>query len=353
MMEINMLKRFLLAAVTFTATFGYGQDVSSLPEYQPGQKVSGTLRSWGNDHMATLMKYWEEGFSKFQPEMRFEDTLKGTGTAQFALDEWVADLGLMGREIWAIEYYGVYRRSHQYPVGIEVATGSYDVRGKSFALSILVHKDNPISKLTLKQLDGIFGAERDGGWQGLNWHREVARTAKDNIRTWGQLGLTGAWADKQIHPYGPPGIYPGAVTFFQEKVLGGGDKWSEDLLEYRDPEQMVTALGKDPYGIAYTGICYKTQQVKAVALGVADGGPYIEPTRENVANRTYPLTRPVFIYFTTDTPTGDLANPKIAPKVKEFLQYVLSNQGQKDVIQEGDYLPLTAPIVREQLRKLE
>ena len=350
-----MFKRLLIVAVAaaLAATLVRAQNVSSLPEYRPAQKASGTLRSWGNDHMATLIKYWQQGFAKYQPDIRFEDTLKGTGTAQFGLDEWVADMCLMGREIWAIEYYGVYRRSHQFPVGIEVATGSYDMPGKSFAVTIFVHKDNPISKLTVKQLDGIFGAERDGGWQGLNWHREVARTAKENIRTWGQLGLTGAWADKPIHPYGPPGIYPGAVTFFQDKVFGGGDKWSEELLEYENRAQMIEALGEDPYGIAYTGMCYKTPLVKPVSLAAKEGGPYVEPTKENVAKRTYPLTRSVYIYFTTDTPTGDMANPKIDPKVKEFLRYVLSREGQQDVVREKDYLPLTEPIVREQLRKLE
>lgn len=350
-----MLRRSLISAlaVALAAACVAAQDGSSLPDYRPAQNVSGTLRSWGNENMATLMKYWEEGFTKYHPNMRFQDTLKGSGTAQFGLDEWVADLGLMGREIWAIEYYGVYRRSHQYPVGIEVATGSYDVRGKSSALTIFVHKDNPLSKLTLKQLDGIFGAQRDGGWQGLNWHREVARTAKDNIRAWGQLGLTGAWAEKPIHPYGPPGIYPGAVTFFQEKVFGGGDKFSEDLLEYEDRQQMMAALGEDPYGIAYTGMNYKTPLVKPVALAAKEGGPYIEPTRVNVANRSYALSRPVYIYFTTDTPSGDMANPKIDPKVKEFLRYVLSRQGQQDVAREQEYLPLTETIVRAQLQKLE
>jgi phosphate transport system substrate-binding protein len=352
---MDMSKRLLTIAIlgALAAAFAGAQNVSSLPEYRPNQKVSGTLRSWGNDHMAELMKYWEQGFARYHPDLHFEDTLKGTGTAQFGLDEWVADLGLMGREIWAIEYYGVYRRSHQFPVGIEVATGSYDVQGKSFAVTIFVHKDNPISKLTLKQLDGIFGAERDGGWQGLNWNREVARTAKENIRTWGQLGLTGAWADKPIHPYGPPGIYPGAVTFFQEKVFGGGDKWSEDYLEYENREQMIEAVGKDPYGIAYSGMCYRTPLVKPLALAVKDGSPYIEPTRESVANRSYPLTRSIYIYFATDTPTGDMADPKIAPKVKEFLRYVLSRQGQQDVVREKDYLPLTDGVLREQLRKLE
>jgi phosphate transport system substrate-binding protein len=93
--------------------------------------------------------------------------------------------------------------------------------------------------------------------------------------------------------------------------------------------------------------------VKPVALAEDDSGPYVAPTRQSVANRTYPLTRTVYIYFTIDTETGDLRDPPVAPKVKEFLRYVLSRQGQQDVVREGEYLPLTAEVARDQLAKLE
>src|SRR5262245_54994374 len=157
----------------------------ALPDYKPEKQVSGVLRSWGNDHMAELLALWQKGFSKYHPEIRYQDTLKGTATAQWGLQEWVADIALMGRQIWPYEYYGTYRRSSNFPVEIAVATGSYDVPGKSPALAIFVHKDNPITQLTLEQLDRIFGAERTGGWQRLDWVREgVARGADTNIRTW-------------------------------------------------------------------------------------------------------------------------------------------------------------------------
>ena len=72
-----------------------------------------------------------------------------------------------------------------------------------------------------------------------------------------------------------------------------------------------------------------------------------------MATRVYPLSRPVYIYFAPDTPGGEPADPKADPKVREFLRYILSRQGQADVAGEGDYLPLTAVVVREQLTKLE
>jgi phosphate transport system substrate-binding protein len=302
--------------------------------------------------MGTLMKYWQEGFRRYQPAVWFEDSLKGTASAQFGLHVNVADLALSGRELFPYEYYGIYRRSQLYPVEIAVATGSFDVRSKSTALGVFVHPDNPLSRLTLKQLDGIYGDQRTGGWQKIEWVEEgVARSAKDNIRTWGALGLTGEWAAKPIHVYGPPGLYPGGVSFFQTRVMGGADTWAESLQEFDDRKLMMEALANDRYGIAYAAMAYQTARVKPLPLADNPEGPFVEPTRTNVANRSYPLTRTAYIYFAPDRPTGDPS--KVDPKIKEFLRYVLSRQGQADVEREGDYLPLTADLVREQLQKLE
>ena len=340
------------AAVVCAASVACAQDLSSLPEYQPETKVSGVIRSWGSNHMSTLMKYWEEGFRKYQPSVWFQDSLKGTASAQFGLHVNVADLALSGRELFPYEYYGIYRRSQLYPVEIAVATGSFDVRSKSTALGVFVHKDNPLSKLTMKQLDGIYGDQRTGGWQKIEWvEKGVARSAKENIRTWGQLGLTGEWAGKPIHVYGPPGLYPGGVSFFQTRVMGGADTWNESLQEFDDRKLMMEALANDRYGIAYASAAYKTAQVKALALADKPEGPFVELTRANVGSRSYPLTRTAYIYFAPDRPTGDPV--KVDPKIKEFLRYVLSRQGQADVEREGDHLPLSADLVREQLKKLE
>ena len=323
-----------------------------MPEYRPQQEVSGVIRSWGSRQMGNLMKRWEAGFRNYQPQVYFEDTLKGTATAQFGLQVNIADLAVSARQIFPYEYYGIYRRSQLVPVEIAVATGSYDVPGKSTALGIFVNRNNPLSGLTLKQLDGIYGDQRTGGWQGLEWVTQVARSAKENIRNWGQLGLTGAWADKPIHVYGPPGLYPGGVSYFQSRVMGGADTWNGNLQEFADRKLMMAALGRDPYGIAYAPMAYETKQVKSLALAETRDSPYVAPTKTTVARRTYPLARLAYIYFAPDRPNGDPADPKVDPKVKEFLRYILSQQGQRDVRREGGFLPLTNEVVREQLEKL-
>lgn len=325
--------------------------VAALPEYHPAQHVSGTVRVSGNDQMATLLQRWEKGFRRFHPDVRFESWLKGTASGIYGLEMRTADLALMGRAMNPFEYYGTYERSWVFPVQVEVATGSFATPDKSPAYAVFVHRDNPIAKLTVQQLDAIFGAQRGGGWNGLSWDVTAARGPELNVRTWGQLGATGAWADKPIHVYAPPLEGAGAITYFQSRVMHGADLWNEDLREYADPALMIADLSNDPSGIAYASLDSAAAGVKALPLAETAAGPYVNPTRETVADRSYPLSRPVYAVFNIDNEKSELAG--VDPKLRELLRYVLSKQGQADVARAGGYLPLTAAAAAEQVKKLD
>jgi phosphate transport system substrate-binding protein len=145
---------------------------------------------------------------------------------------------------------------------------------------------------------------------------------------------------------------------FDHVVFHGGDKWNEKLHEYANyvkadgtlaiaAAELMKDLGNDRYGIGWSGIQNVTPQAKALALAAIDGGPYVTLTIENVQNRTYPLGFEMFFYI--NRPPG----APVDPKVKEFLRYVLSREGQEAVQRDGKYLPLTAGVVREQLIKLQ
>jgi len=339
-------KRYLaamaLGALALAATCIHAQNLDALSPYRPEQQVSGTIRSWGDDYMGTLLKYWQEGFSKYQPEVKFVDNLKSTATAIGGMYAGGADLGLMGREIWPMEALGFRRVFGYEPLGIVPATGAYDVNAKTWAQVIFVNQDNPLSKLTFKQLDAIFGAEH-------------LRGAPKNFRKWGDLGLKGEWAEQPIHVYGYK-VDSGFAFFFAQQVLNGSGLWNGELHQIGtqigksmadDARLAIEAVGKDRYAIAYTGMQFRTPQVKPLALAVQDGGPFIEPTKANVARRRYPLTRSVFIFI------NRAPGKPVAPAVKKFLRYILSREGQQGVVREGDFLPLTAEAAREQLRKLE
>src|SRR6202171_3010295 len=274
-----MLKRVLTASVVLalTTTSICAGALEGLPHYQPEQKVAGTIRNFGYS-LGGMMPIWEEAVGKYQPDIRFEDKFPSGDVAIAGLVSGVADLGPQGRELVLTEYLAFFETFHYYPTAITVMTGAYDVEGMACGLVVYVNKDNPISKLTMKQLDGIFGSERVAGLRGFKWTLAAGRSAQEDIRPWGQLGLTGEWADKPIHTYGPPGLYPGGVSFFQTRVMGGADTWNESLMEFDDRAAMLRTLAGDRYGIAYAGNSYRTPQVKALALAEKAGGTFVALT---------------------------------------------------------------------------
>jgi len=333
-------------------------DLSGIPEYKPQQQVSGTIRDWGSNYFqdSNLNDYWETGFLKYQPKVQFKDNMLTALETSASLSTRVANLAA-GRMLTFQELELYQRIYNADPLRITIATGSIDVPGWSPALAVVVNKDNPLSKLTLKQLDGIFGAARSGGWEGTTWHPEYGRPASENIRTWGQLGLTGKWKDAPIHVYGLNLEY-GMAKDFETLVLHGGDKWTETLVEYANyarpngtlqiaADDLMKDISKDPYAIGYSGVMFLTPQTKTLAIAEKDSGPYVDVNIVTVQNRTYPLLLEVYYYV--NRKPGE----PIDPTLKEYLRYVLSREGQEAIERDGKYLPLTAEVVQEQLRKLE
>jgi len=337
-------------------------DLSGLPKYQPKQKVSGTIRMWGSNYITDgfIGGYWEAAFRKFHPDVKFDFHMKTTLAAVPSLIFGVSDLGI-GRKITFAEQELFERYTDRSPVEIEIATGSYDVPGWQPGYGVVVQKDNPLTKITMEQLDGVFGAERAGGWEGTSWRPNWARGPEKNIRTWGQLGLTGEWADKPINVYGLTLRYHQA-TEISDRVLKASDKWNERLKIYANfvskagklERGMNEDLAADKYGIGIVaapttnltgGASQPTQKVLAVAA--KDGGPYIPYTLDTLQNRTYPLYDRIFAY--TDREQGKPMNPAVL----EFLRFVLSQEGQAEVMRDGKYLPLTAEVANAQLKKLE
>ena len=348
----------LLATLVLLPLGAATQDSAALPHYKPDARISGVIRIFGSD-LGGMVKDWEDGFRKFQPEALFEDQFPSSDGAEGGLISGVADIGSSGREPVLTEFLS-FNETFKYDLQtVNVATGAYDIKGKTWAVVILVNKDNPLTKLTMKQLDGIFGAERTGGYNGYKWSLQPARSAKDNIRTWGQLGLTGDWVDKPIHTYGYANT--GMSNFFELAVFHGGEKWNPNYREYVESEtkmvtdergnsyHMLEELTKDKYGIAWSGIPHASRfpQLKILAIAAEEGAPYVRPTRTTVQNRTYPLSRSIFMYV--KHPPGQ----PLEPKVREFLRYILSEEGQEDVARLNVYLPLTPTVVGDELKKIE
>jgi len=333
-------------------------DLSGLPHYIPSKQLTGWIRLHGSNYLVDgkLGEYWQQGFAKYQPKLRISFYLPTAAVAFASLYYNQADL-VMGHRPGFYDLLAYQRVLGFNPVEITAVTGSYDVAGWENSTVILVNEGNPLKGITMEQLDGVFGAARDGGWSGTNFRPDWARGPEKNIRTWGQLGLTGEWADKPINVYGFNLRY-NTATDFADKVLKASDKWNENIHAYAhivkpdgkryiQADQITDALARDKYGIAFNRYRGERPGLRRLDVAAREGGPFVAHTLENVQDRSYPLYQEAYFYTSVKPGT------KMDPNVKEFLRYVLSQEGQAEVMHDGKYLPLTAAVVREQLAKLD
>jgi phosphate transport system substrate-binding protein len=294
---------------------------ASISAYQRVSGVSGNVTSVGSDTMNNLMTLWSEAFIKMYPNVRVQVEGKGSSTAPAALIAGTAQFGPMSRAMRATEIDQFEQKYGYKPTQIRT---SYD------ALAVYVNKDNPIEKLTLAQVDAVFSKSRRRGGK--------------NAATWGDLGLTGDWASRPISLYGRNSA-SGTYGFFKEHTLKNGD-YKDTVKEQPGSASVVQGVTADRFGIGYSGIGYRTPDVKVVALAEADGGSFSSGSYDDVVNGKYPLNRFLYVYV------NKAPGKPLDPLVKEFLKLVLSKEGQEVVVKDG-YLPLSAKVVKEELAKIE
>ncbi len=292
-----------------------------LPQYVPVPGISGSLKSIGSDTMNNEMALWAEGFQRFYPNVRIEIEGKGSSTAPPALVAGTAQFGPMSRPMKDSEIDAFEKRYGYKPVAVPT---SIDM------LAVYVNKDNPLKGLTLPQVDAIFSKSRKGGY------------AKD-LRTWGDVGLTGPWAAQPISLYGRNSA-SGTYGYFKERALFGGD-YKDAVKEQPGSSSVVQGCASDRYAIGYSGIGYKTADVRAVPLASEAGDEYVDAEPEHAYTGDYPLARYLYLYVNYQP------GSELDPLRREFIKYLFSAQGQQDVVKDG-YFPVPAAVARETLQSL-
>jgi phosphate transport system substrate-binding protein len=250
----------------------------------------------------------------------------------------------MGREIWPFEVTAFQEVKGYAPLGIDVVTGSFKTRNRGYSIVVFVHKDNPVQGLTMKQLDAIYSVDRKRGGA--------------KVATWGDLGVTGEWADKPIRRYGFS-LSRGFADYIEEAVFLNGHRWDPEIRDFPDlpgslggatdgGQRALDAMAKDKYGVAFSGALYGNADVRPVAIAAEDGGEFVMPSEATVMDHSYPLTR-IITMFVDRAPGKPLA-----PQLREFIRYILSYDAQEAVLREGGgYLPILAPEAVRELKKLE
>lgn len=348
----SALAATIVAAVALSASPAPADRVDpGLPAYRPERPLAGDLTVGGGK----LVEAWAREFRRFLPGVRLAVRPPPTDSDQ-TLDDLIAgrlDLAAGGfqREIATRQANGRPLAAPA-PFALAVSSGGTarhpEFPAASPALGIFVNRRNPLSRLTLAELDAVFSRTRRRGYP-------------EPIVRWGQLGLGGEWAQAPIRCYGMAlhnqfGAPHGYVYFLADRVMAGGE-FRPDLTEVPDTAlgsgknyafaEVLRDVARDPFGIAYAPFDFRTPEVKSLALAEKAGGAYFAGTREEVAQRTYPLTMTNYLSARRD------AQGRLDPLVREFFRYVLSREGQEVVAEiGGNALPLPAAFAAAERAKL-
>jgi phosphate transport system substrate-binding protein len=300
---------------------------AALPDYVPqkGARLTGTIKTAASDVLPSLVHRWIDGFTKLYPGVKIE--LNPPFAGSLGAKELVSgaiDGVFVSRELRPDDITDFQKKFGYPPLSVPISGGTYRHYGFLDAVGFAVHPSNPIDHLSFKQLDALLSTTRARGG--------VA------IRTWGDLGLTGEWADKPIHIHA---IKPwnGFEEFIRQRVLskdGIRGEWRDDLNFAPVVFPVAKSIAGDPYALGYTGLAYVDAPIKMLALSIEDDGPAIAPSYDAVARADYPLSR--LIFFNVNRAPGK----PLSPVMMEFLRYILSRQGQDQVRDHAIFLPLRA-----------
>jgi len=311
-----------LLATTLLAGAAAALEVDpSIPDYKKVSGVSGGIKSIGSDTQNNLMTLWAEGYSKEYPNVNIEIEGKGSGTAPPALIAGTSQFGPMSRPMKAGEEDDFEKKYGYKPTKFRTAVD---------ALGVFVNKDNPVKCLSLAQLDAIFSKTRKRG------------AAKDAVK-WGDVGVTGEWANVPISLYGRNSA-SGTYGYFKEVAMADGD-YKDTVKEQPGSSAVVQSVASDKSGIGYSGVGYKTADVRTVPLAAKEGDTCYDANSDNAYAGTYPITRFLYVYVNKNP------NQPLDPVRAEFAKYVMSKQGQLGVIKDGFY-PLPAKVIQDDRKML-
>jgi len=296
----------------------------ALPPFQPRPgKLTGSFKGASSDVLKVLVEKWFAKFKTYHPEISLTVSPPYAGSlGAIELVKGDLDFVFVSRELKPDDVKDFHAKFGYGPLSVPVSGGSYRHFGALDAIAFYVNKSNPLEKITFDQLDAMYSSTRYRGGK--------------PITQWGDLGLTGEWADKPVKLYG---IKPwnGFEEFVRQRVLSVGDRrgqWREDIAFEKVVFPVAQKVSTDPYGIGYSGLAYIDAGVKVLPVIEKADGPPLAPTYENVALATYPLSRLTF--FNTNKAPGK----PLDPALDEFLRFILSREGQQVVLEQASYIPL-------------
>jgi phosphate transport system substrate-binding protein len=291
----------VMCFAALTAACGGGGQPATPPAGGAPTRGGQVIRITGSDTMVNLVQAWAENYRKKRPDVSVQVAGGGSGVGIAGLIDGILDLAAASREMEAKETERATQKNGHKPEEFSVALD---------ALSVYVNKGNPIETIALEDLAEIYGD-------------------KGTVDKWSQLNVKNAACPSDTIVRVSRQNSSGTYVYFREAVLGAKREYKLGSIDQSGSKDVVALVARTPCAIGYSGMAYLTPEVKALKLSKKKGDPPVAPTTETAMNKTYPLARALYFYSPGD--------PK--PQVKEFLDWVLSPEGQKIVTEVG-FVPI-------------
>jgi phosphate transport system substrate-binding protein len=277
--------------------------------YYPDQGVAGKAVLSGSTTMQLLGQEWANKFREYHPQVQFTRGAEGSDSALELLKRDPTSIAGVGRMINAQELEALKQSSCKDPAIVIVALEP---------ISIIVHPNNPLAGITPAQLQSIF--------------------AKGNRpATWGDVGVTGALANSAVRIHGR-GDQSSSKLFIESTLLNGTPA-ADFAAVHRSTTELLSEVAKDPAAVAIAGI-HDLNSVKSLALDI--NGKMAKPTDDSFMAGEYPLVRPLTLVFDKSLLDHD------GGLRREILNYVLSRQGQEEVVRAG-FFPINPNFIAQQM----
>ena len=256
----------------------------------------------GSDTMVNLSQAWAEAYQKSHPGVDIQVSGGGSGVGINSLIAGKVDMANASRRMEEKEI-AKFKENHpgkepkEHIVGLD-------------ALALYVHKDNPIESISTDELAEIYG---EGG----------------KIEKWAQLGVSNKLCASDDITRVSRQNNSGTYAYFREHVLGKKRDYKQGSIDQSGSKDVVALVARTPCAIGYSGMGYKTPDVKWLKISKKKGETGIAPSEDAARSGTYPISRPLFIY-TAGEPTG---------AVKDFIDWCKTAEGQK-IVREVGYVTL-------------
>ncbi len=309
-----------IAALTFLLTVlpCWSVNADPAPDYVRARLKPGTLSSVGSDSMNDIMEDWVEAYENLQPAVEVNLVSRGSALAPAALIDGSANVGPMARPMKEDELELFVSRFGFEPTQIKTAVAT---------VAVYVSEDNPVSELSLSDLDSIFS-------------RSVSRSDKAS-KLWSEVSKDSG-AD-EIVPVAVLETSPISLYFRQKVMLQG--YFRDGINRVSGSESIFKAIENDKRVIGFGPLVEPPKGVKLVAVKNSPTETAVIPSADIGDEMAYPLSRFLNLYVVQKP------GEKLDSKTSDFLAFILSRQGQ-ELVESSGLLKLSQELLEQELTKI-